>query len=204
MTHICKSLRIKVRQRRRPGPPLWYKIDPNDPSVLILRNGQRIKQKQGLDIFLSKDKCAYTLTRYGLRRRRINYTRKRRYGQKSCNGVPNGRRYPYITFRGGTYTIHLLMMEIWGRPRRAGEEIDHLDGNIDNFALANLEIVTRKENNRRKAILRKLRRASIDLHDPSLDPANKTSEEMSRIYHDIDSDDAEAIMEWEMRHHMEI
>lgn len=192
------------RKARRSGKALEYRVDPDDPLVLILRNGSRIRQKEGLDIFLSKNNHAYSLTRYGLRPRRINYTRKRRYGKKSCNGVPNGRRYPYITFRGGTYPVHILMMEIWVRPRRRDEEIDHLDGNIDNFALENLELVTREENNRRKSILRAMRRAAIDLHDPSLDPINKTPAEMARIYHTLDVDDAEAIMEWEMRHHMEI
>lgn len=192
------------RKARKPGKPLEYRVNPSDPLVLILRNGHHIKQKEGLDIFLSKNKCAYSLTRYGLRPLRINYTRKHRYGMKSRNGVPNGRRYPYITFRGGTYPIHILMMEIWVRPRRAGEEIDHLDGNIDNFALDNLELVTREENNRRKSILHAMRRAAIDLHDSSLDPANKTPAEMSDIYRTLDVYDAEAIMEWEMRHHMEI
>lgn len=193
------SQRLKVRAR-----PLAYKVDNRDPLVLILRNGQRIKQKEGLDIFLSQSGRVYSLTRFGLRPRRINYTRKRRYGKPSRNGVPNGHRYPYITFRGDTYPLHILMMEIWVRPRRAGEEIDHLDGNIDNFALDNLELVTREENNRRKGILQAMRRAALELHDPSLAPANKTPEEMAEIYRELDVDDAEAIMEWEMRHHMEI
>jgi len=200
---INRACRAKKRKARKPGKSLEYKVDPNAPLVLILRNGQRIKQKEGLNIFLSKDKCAYSLTRYGLRRRRINYTRKRRYGRKSCNGVYNGRRYPYITFRGGTYTIHILMMEIWVRPRRDGEEIDHLDGNIDNFALENLEFVTHEENNRRKAILQAMRRAAVDLRDPSLDPINKTPDQMSRIYRTLDIDDTQKIMDDDFKHHRE-
>lgn len=166
--------------------PLDYKVDPNDPLVLILRNGQRIKQKKGLDIFLSQSGRVYSLTRFGLRPRRINYTRKRRYGKPSRNGVPNGHRYPYITFRGDTYPLHILMMEIWVRPRRAGEEIDHLDGNIDNFRLSNLEIVTREENNRRKAILQSMRKAAVEYQEPAFDPANKSSQEMAEIYQAFD------------------
>ena len=211
MKSICKSLRVKERQlrnkRRKPRKPLkpvWFRVDPDDPCVLILRNGKRLRQKEGLDLFFSMEGDVYSLTKYGLRKRRINFTRKRRYGKPSRHGVPNGRRYPYITFRGGTYPMHILMMEIWVRPRRAGEEIDHLDGNIDNFALDNLELVTKEENNRRKGILQAMRRAALELHDPTLDPVNKTPEEMSRIYRELDVDDAEAIMDWEMRHHMEI
>lgn len=95
------------------------------------------------------------------------------------------------------------MVEIWIRPRREGEEVDHLDSNIDNFALENLEIVTREENNRRRKILNAMRKAAIELNDPSLDPVNKTPEEMARIYQELDVDDPNAIMEWEMTHHCE-
>ena len=170
-------------------------MDPDDPCVLILRNGKRLRQKEGLDLFFSMEGDVYSLTKYGLRKRRINFTRKRRYCMKSRNGVNNGRRYPYITFRGGTFTIHIYMIEIWVRPRRDGEEIDHLDGNIDNFALENLEIVTREENNRRRRILNAMHKAAVELNDPSLDPVNKTPEEMARIYQELDVDDPAKIME---------
>ena len=188
---------------RKPGKPLEYRVDSSDPLVLILRNGHRIKQKEGLDIFLSKNKRAYSLTRFGLRPRRINYTRKRRYGKLSRNGAPNGRRYPYITFRGSTYTMHILMIEIWVRPRRADEEVDHLDGNIDNFALDNLELVSKEENNRRKSILHAMRKAAINLHDPSLDPINRTPDDMREIYFTLTVDDPDAIMERDMTQHRE-
>ena len=198
-----KIVDVRFKPHKVPKP-LWYQIDPDDSSMLILRDDTRIKQKQGLDLFLSLRGDVYSLTKYGLRRLRVNYTRKRRYGMLSCNGVRNGRRYPYITFRGGTYAIHILMVEIWMRPRREGEEVDHLDGNIDNFALNNLELVTVAENNRRRKILNAMRRVAAELNDPSLDPINKTPEEMARIYHDITVDEPAKIMEWEMRHHMEV
>ena len=210
MKGICKALRVKERQLRnkrrkprKPGKPVWFRVDPDDPRVLILCNGKRLRQKEGLDLFCSMDGDVYSLTKYGLRKRRVNFTRKRRYGMKSCNGVYNGRRYPYITFRGETYPLHILMMEIWVRPRREGEEIDHLDGNIDNFRLENLELVTREENNRRKVILQALRRAAHDLHDPRLDPVNRSSQEMAEIYSSITVDDPKKMMEYEMTQHME-
>jgi len=90
--------------------PLPYKVDPTDSLVLILRDGTRIKQKEGLDVFLSKDKCAYSLTRYGLRRIRINYTRKRRYGKKE---------FPY----NGCY-YQLRIEESVDLSTRSGEEAD--------------------------------------------------------------------------------
>lgn len=202
MRNCCKSLciaerkqRNKRKKHRKLSRALKYQIDPNDSSVLILRNGTRIKQKQGLDLFLSLKGEVYALTKYGLRRRRVDYCRKRRYGLLSCNGVRNGRRYPYITFRNGTYRMHILMVEIWLRPRREGEEVDHLDGNIDNFALENLEIVTREENIRRRKILNALRRAAVVLHDPSLDPSRKSPAELARIYRSFTVVDSKVMSE---------
>lgn len=202
MRNCCKSLCIAERKQRNKrkkyrklSRALEYQTDPNDPSVLILRNGTRIKQKQRLDLFLSLKGEVYAMTKYGLRRRRVDYCRKRRYGLLSCNGVRNGRRYPYITFRNGTYRMHILMVEIWLRPRREGEEVDHLDGNIDNFALENLEIVTREENIRRRKILNALRRAAVVLHDPSLDPSRKSPAELSRIYHSFTVVDSKVMSE---------
>lgn len=178
-----EDCRLKKRKPpRKPGKKLQYKVDPKNKLILILRNGTRIKQKEGLDLFLSSGGVVYALTKSGLRRRRIDYCRKRRYGKKSRNGVPNGRRYPYVTFRRGTYPVHILQVEIWIRPRRKGEEVDHLDGNIDNFALENLEIVTREENNRRRKILNAMRKAARDLHDPSLDPKNMSPERLQKIF----------------------
>lgn len=178
-----EDCRLKKRKPpRKPGKKLQYKVDPKNKLILILRNGTRIKQKEGLDLFLSSGGVVYALTKSGLRRRRIDYCRKRRYGKKSRNGVPNGRRYPYVTFRRGTYPVHILQVEIWIRPRRKGEEVDHLDGNIDNFALENLEIVTREENNRRRKILNAMRKAARDLHDPSLDPKHMPPERLQKIF----------------------
>lgn len=196
------------QKRRNKGwkcfPPLRFKVDPDDPTMLILRNGMRIKQKKGLDLFSSLRGAVYSLTKNGLRRRRIDFCRKKRYGMKSRNGVRNGRRYPYVTFRGGTYPVHILQTEIWMRPRREGEEVDHLDSNIDNFALENLEIVSREENNRRRKILNAMRKAAKLLNDPSLDPVNRTPEEMARIYQELDVDDPDKIMLYDMTHHCEV
>lgn len=196
------------QKRRNKGwkcfPPLRFKVDPDDPTMLILRNGTRIKQKKGLDLFSSLRGAVYSLTKNGLRRRRIDFCRKKRYGMKSRNGVRNGRRYPYVTFRGGTYPVHILQTEIWMRPRREGEEVDHLDSNIDNFALENLEIVSREENNRRRKILNAMRKAAKLLNDPSLDPVNRTPEEMARIYQELDVDDPDKIMLYDLMHHCEV
>jgi len=220
MKGICKALRIKDRQQsskgerlsvsgerkcRRPGPPLWYKVDINDPHQLILRNGTRIRQiLDDVDLFLSEGGLVYSLTRYGLRRRRVDVNKKSRYGLKSCNGVNNGQTYPYVTFRGRTYRVHIYVALVWIGPRPEGHEIDHLNGNIDDWRRCNLDYVTVEENRRRAAIIRRLRKAAHDLHDPSLDPRNMSPERLDEIFKAVDPVEAEALMEWEMRHHMEV
>jgi hypothetical protein len=183
--------------------PLSYKVDPTDSLVLILRDGTRIKQKEGLDVFLSQDKCAYSLTRYGLRRIRINYTRKRRYGKKSRNGVNNGRRYPYVMYGCKKYDVHLLVVLAWIGVRKDGEEIDHINGDIDDCRTINLRIVSREENRRCAQILRRLRKAAQELHDPSLNPRNMSQERLLKIYATITVDDPKDIMERDMTQHRE-
>ena len=209
MRSKCKSLCIKERQlrtkrKRKPSRPLRFTLDVSDPRQLILRNGTRIRQiLENVDLYLSQGGHVYSLTKFGLRRMRVDMNKKSRYGLKSCNGVNNGQTYPYVTFRGRTYRIHIYMALAWIGPRPKGHEIDHLNGNIDDWRLCNLQYVTYAENRRRAAILRRLRHAAQTLHDPSLDPVNKTPEEMSRIYRTLDIDDAEKIMDDDFKHHRE-
>ena len=209
MKSKCKSLRIKERQlctkrKRKPGQPLWFTIDVSDPRQLILRNGTRIRQiLEDVTVYLSKEGRAYSLTRYGLRRLRVNMGKKSRYGKKSCNGVNNGQTYPYVSFRRHAYRIHIYMALLYIGPRPEGYEIDHLNGNIDDWRLCNLQYVSHEENKRRAAILRRLRKAARDLHDPSLDPRNIEPQRLEKIFASLTVDDTKDIMEYEMTHHME-
>ena len=65
-------------------------------------------------------------------------------------------RYPYICFGRGGYKIlmmyvHRAVAEVYLRPKNLFEvEVDHLDGNIMNFHVLNLEWVTHEENIRRR------------------------------------------------------
>ena len=211
MRGICKEQRIKERQQlnkrkkpRRPFPAVEYAVVADNQKTLRLRNGTVLRQAiSGVGLYLSQSGRVYSLTAFGLRRLRINYTRKRRYGKKSRNGVPNGRRYPYITFRGGTYVIHILMVETWLRPRREGEEIDHINGNIDDCRLINLRIVTREENRRCAQILRRLRKAAKQLNDPSLDPINIPQPRLLKIFATLTVGDPNKIMDDDFKHHRE-
>ena len=206
----CKSLRIAERKlrnkqrKRKPSRPLWFTLDVSDPRQLILRNGTRLRQiLENVDLYLSQGGHVYSLTKFGLRRLRVDMNKKSRYGLKSCNGVNNGQTYPYVTFRGRTYRIHIYMALTWIGPRPHGHEIDHLNGNIDDWRLCNLQYVTCAENHRRAAILRRLRKAARDLHDPSLDPRNIAQKRLAKIFASLTAGDPMDIMEYEMTHHME-
>ena len=205
----CKSLCIKERQlrtkrKRKPSRPLRFTLDVSDPRQLILRNGTRIRQiLENVDLYLSQGGHVYSLTKFGLRRMRVDMNKKSRYGLKSCNGVNNGQTYPYVKFRGRTYRIHIYMALAWIGPRPEGHEIDHLNGNIDDWRLCNLQYVTCAENRRRAAILRRLRHAAQALHDPTLDPRNIEPKRLEKIYATLTVGDPKDIMEWEMTHHME-
>ena len=147
--------------------------------TLRLRNGTALRQAiPGVGLYLSQGGRVYSLTAFGLRPRRIRFLKKNNYGKKTVNGVPNGQRYPYVDFRGKKYDVHILVTLAWLRPRREGEEIDHINGNIDDCRLVNLRIVTKEENRRCAQILRRLRNASVKYNLSELNPRNMSREEL--------------------------
>ncbi len=124
----------------------------------------------------------YALSKYGLLPRKIQYLRKNHYCKKTKGGATQGQRYPYVMFRGKKYDVHLLVVLAWIGERKDGEEIDHINGNIDDCRVINLRIVTKEENRRCAKILRKLRKAAKQLHDPALDPKNMPQERLLKIF----------------------
>ena len=194
----------KKRKPRSPGKPLWYKQDPRDKRQIILKNGTRLRQPIiNVGLYLSQGGRVYSLTTFGLRPRRIRFLKKNNYGKRTANGVPNGQRYPYVDFRRKKYDMHILVTLAWLRPRREGEEIDHINGNIDDCRLVNLRIVTKEENRRCAQILRKLRKAARDLHDPSLDPIHIPQERLLKIFATLTVEDPAKIMDNDFKYHRE-
>ena len=215
MKNCCKSLciaerhlrnrRRKPKTPRRPLPPVPFTVVSEEPRILRLRNGSLLKQAiPGVHLYLSKGGRVYSLTKYGLRQISIQYNRKKNYGQKSPNGVPNGPRYPYVMFGGKKYDVHLLVVLAWIGVRKDGEEIDHINGNIDDCRKVNLRIVTKEENRRCAQILRRLRKAARNLHDPSLDPKNMSQERLLKIYATITVDNPVKIIEADFTQHREL
>ncbi len=215
MKSNCKSLciaerhlrnrRRKQKTPRRPLPPVPFTVVSEEPRILQLRNGSLLKQAiPGVELYLSQGGRVYSLTKYGLRQISIQYNRKKNYGRKSPNGVPNGPRYPYVIFGGKKYDVHLLVVLAWIGVRKDGEEIDHINGNIDDCRSINLRIVSREENRRCAQILRRLRKATYDLHDPSLNPRNMSQERLLKIFATLTVADPAKIMEDDLKYHREI
>ena len=164
---------MSKKRRKISGPPLQYKVDPDDERQLILKNGTRIRQPIiGVGLYLSERKRVYTLTRMGLRPRRVNYWKKNHYLKRTRNGHRQGQSYPYVSFQGRTYRMHILMALAWkgGLPRWM--VADHTNGDIDNFSAENIRVIDITENYRCSGILKRLRNAAIKRHEPSLDPLN--------------------------------
>ena len=190
MKGICKSLHIKERhlrnkrkRPRKPCEPIWYKVDPDDSRQLILKNGTRIRQGfDNVDLFCSKGGKVYSLTKYGLRPIRVDYCKKSNYGKLSRNGVVNGPIYPYVTFRGGTYRVHFLVLLAWKGKRKKNKQADHITGNIHDFRLKNLRYIDVSENYRCGGILRRLRHAAIKHNLPFMDPAKREPEDLLRVF----------------------
>ena len=165
-----RQQRKKRRKPRKPLPYLWYKRDPSDPLQIILRNGTRIRCLEGEDVYVSLGGRVYTLTKRGLHEIRVDFCRKKNYCKPTRNGRWQGRRYPYVMFRGKKYTIHIYMCKVWLGARPEGYETDHINGDIDDFRLLNLRYVTPEENVRCRRVLTRLRTATIARHDPALNP----------------------------------
>ena len=77
------------------------------------------------------------------------------------SSVIHGIAYPCMRHFGGQRCHHLIWETFIG-PRTKGMEIDHVNGNITDWSLANLEEVTPAENRKRAKILRAMRAAGTD------------------------------------------
>ena len=163
--------------------PRLFKHDPTDQRCLILRNGTRLRRSyDDVDLYSSEHESIYSLTRYGLRPKKIQRIRKRNYGKKTRSGAHQGQRYPYVIFRDKKYEIHILVTLAWLRARGPGEEIDHINGDIDDCRLKNLRIISAEENDRCAGILRRLRNFAKKRKDPALDPLNIKQQDLIEIF----------------------
>lgn len=111
------------------------------------------------------------------------------------SSVHHGLAYPDM--RGfGIRPCHHLVWETFVGPRTKGMEIDHLNGNILDWSLANLEEVTPAENRKRAKILRAMRKAGTD---PTTIPQSR----LKAIFASFDLMDGAKQMDLDISRHRE-
>lgn len=192
MTHICKSHRIKVRQQsnhlsnHKSAKPLPFTVNPDDPMVLILCDGTRLRQPiEGLGLYCSEQGRFYSLTRFGLREIKVHPAPKNNYCKRVQHGPGHhqGQHYPHVCVGGKQRPAHHLMILAWrGRWDKSIEQVDHINGDINNFSISNLRVIDIPENDRCGGILRRLRNASVRLNEPRLNPVNIPQERLLHIF----------------------
>ena len=117
----------------------------------------------------------------------------------------SGERYPHLGHARKNYAAHKLMALAWLGPIPAGWEVDHINGNILDWTLQNIQIVSVAENRKRAVILRARRMVARQDHDPSKDPKNMKPEELLALFNAYNvAGDCYDPMEDDMTHHREI
>ena len=107
-----------------------------------------------------------------------------------------GSTYPVMRHFGNKLCHH-LMWETWVGPRTKGMEIDHVNGNMMDWSLSNLEEVTPEENRKRAKILRVLREAGND-------PKQYSPARLKNIFAQYSLMDGDTQMIREMTKHQEL
>ena len=174
---------MRKRKKWVPPKPQWYKVDPTDERKLILKNGTRIKQSiPGVGLYTSEGGLVYGLTSRGLCLKSICTTPKKNYCKLMRSGCHQGRRYPYVHYKGKKYDVHLLVTLAWQRARGKGEEIDHINGDILDNRSKNLRVITEELNDWCGGVLKRVRNAAKRLKLPYMNPAKREPEDILEVY----------------------
>lgn len=109
-----------------------------------------------------------------LREVKANFSPAMRTPGRHCFNGKRGCVYP-IMRQYDKQMCHKLVALTWIGPRPEGMEIDHLNGDITNWSVDNLEYVTPAENRKRARLLRVLRSIGRD-------PKQMSREELLAIF----------------------
>ena len=109
-----------------------------------------------------------------LREVKANFSPAMRTPGRHCFNGKRGCVYP-IMRQYDKQLCHKLVALTWIGPRPEGMEIDHLNGDITNWSVDNLEYVTPAENRKRARLLRVLRSIGRD-------PKKMSREELLQIF----------------------
>lgn len=83
--------------------------------------------------------------------------------------------YPKLQHYLGNTRVHILMALTWIGPLPAGRVVDHINGDIFDWRVDNLQYITPKENHKRARLLRVLRSIGRD-------PRKMSREELQAIF----------------------
>ena len=154
------------------------------PETRELSNGTIVAHAAQTPFWLTQSGLAFALTKDGVWKRRTVSGLKGHpaYCRRQANGCHSGERYPHLGHARKNYAAHKLMALAWLGPIPAGWEVDHINGNILDWKLSNIQIVSAAENRKRAVILRARRMVARQDHDPSKDPKNMSSEELLQLF----------------------
>ena len=188
---------MSKRKRRQPGPPLWYKEDPEDERQLILKNGTRIRRcHDDVLAYCSQGGQFYSLSRYGLRAIHVHISPKKNYCKPVAGlGHNQGHHYPHIYIGDKYFPAHHMMIWAWcGEWDKLIENVDHIDGNIRNWKLSNLRVVLIEINDWCGGIIRRLRNAAKKYKLPMMHPSRRKPEDMLALYDRFEGRDIDEAM----------
>lgn len=154
------------------------------PETRELSNGIIVAHAAQTPFWLTQSGLVFALTKDGAWKRRTVSGLKGHpaYGRRQANGCHSGERYPHLGHARKNYAAHKLMALAWLGPIPAGWEVDHINGNILDWTLQNIQIVSVAENRKRAVILRARRMVARQDGRPDLLPENMRSEELLKLF----------------------
>ena len=143
---------------------------------LCTHDGLLLAHAQGTPFWLSQKGDVFIRYNDGRwNRRKVDTCARKRYNTRTPNGVIRGNTYPGVIYHNVHYRVHILMALAWIGPIPVGYQVDHTNGDINNWTLDNIRIVTIAENYRCARLLRVLRSIGRD-------PKQMSREELLTIF----------------------
>ena len=111
------------------------------PETRELSNGTIVAHAAQTPFWLTQSGLVFALTKDGAWKRRTVSGLKGHpaYGRRQANGCHSGERYPHLGHARKNYAAHKLMALAWLGPIPAGWEVDHINGNILDWTLQNIQ-----------------------------------------------------------------
>ena len=133
------------------------------PQTRTLSDGTLVAHAGDTPFWCAQDMRVYRQDDAGVfARQKVYEWDTKKYAQIGPSGHPIGHTYPGFNYRGTNYDVHRLMAMAWIGAIPEGWQVDHKNGDIYNWSLDNIRIVTVAENYRCGVILRWLRGKGVN------------------------------------------